>query len=155
MGKTKTNRASFLNYKNLFRLIFYIALLIMLSTCGGDVKVEEGSTGGSSGSSSESTVIPSTTKVLDDTTTQKLSSVSSDGSTLTFSENTTQLQSLKSGDVIAVNVTSLTPYGLLRKVTSVSTSGNQVTVQTTQATITDAIQKGTIQLSKTLTQSDI
>lgn len=43
MGKG-TKRSSFLNYKNLFRLIFYCSLLIILTTCGGDVKVEESST---------------------------------------------------------------------------------------------------------------
>lgn len=51
MGKG-TKHSSFLNYKNLFRLIFYCSLLIILTTCGGDVKVEESSTG-SGGSSSD------------------------------------------------------------------------------------------------------
>ena len=93
--------------------------------------------------------------VLDDETTQGLSSVSSDNSTLTFDSLTSALQTLQQNDVIAIGVTEKTPYGLLRKVTSVTQQGNQVVVQTTQAKLTDVIEQGSISVSKTLTTSDI
>jgi Tol biopolymer transport system component len=104
---------------------------------------------------SVSTIISSDAVALDDETIQKLSSVSSDKSTLTFNSSTSTLEDLERGDVIAIGVTEETPSGLLRKVTSISRQGNQVIVETEQATLTDAIEKGTLSVTKTLTASDI
>lgn len=134
-----------------FSLIVSLSLLlaIFLTSCGG------GGGGGSSSGGGGDTVIPSTTKVLDNSTMQKLSSVSGDGSRLTFSETTTQLESLSPGDIIVSGTSNVASDGLLRKVTTVSKSGNQVVVETTQATLEDAIQKGTIEVSKTLTLNDV
>lgn len=132
------------------RFLLVIALFlsaVSMTGCGG------GSSGGTD-SSGGNAIIPSTTKVLDSNTTQNLTSVSGDSSTLTFSASTGQLQSLSPGDVIAIGVSASTPNGLLRKVVSISTAGTQVIVQTAPATVTDAIQSGTVQVSKTLTQSD-
>lgn len=98
-------------------------------------------------------IIPETTKVLSESTVQRLSSV--DASTLTFDGSTSDLESLSPGDVVVINVSPLTPYGLLRRVTNVTASGNQIIVETTSATLTDAIQRGKFELSKVLSYSDI
>lgn len=103
----------------------------------------------------ENVSIPSTTKVLGESTTQYLSSVSTDGSTLTFSKTTPELESLLPGDVIVIGITPVTPNGLLRKVTNVSIFENQVVVETIQATLEDAIEDGTIELNKNLTLNDL
>lgn len=87
------------------------------------------------------TIIPSTTKPTDNETTANLTTFSNDG-TFTFSKNTAQLQTLNTGDIIVVGVTDATPNGALRKVSSVSTNGNQTIVQSTQATLEDAVQSG-------------
>ncbi len=139
-----------LTFSKISLSIAAVALLAVfgLAGCGGGG-------GGGSDTTTQDIVIPSTSKVVDDTTTQALSSVSSDGSILTFSQNSSQLQSLSSGDVVAVGITDSTPYGLLRKVTSVSTVGSVVVVETTQATLSDAVQSGSIVISKTLTQSEL
>jgi hypothetical protein len=103
----------------------------------------------------ENVSIPPTTKILHESTTRHLSSVSPDGSTLTFSEITPVLESLSPDDVIVIGITPITPTGLLREVTNVLISNNQVVVETTQATLEDAIEDGTIELNKILTPNDL
>lgn len=67
-----------------------------------------------------------------------------------FSEN------LKPGDVIVTGVSTYTPYGLIRKITTTKTDGNNIIVKTTDdARITDAIEKGSVSISKALVPTDI
>ncbi len=137
-------------HSRLFKLILLTALLALsLISCGGD-----GAEGGAD-ESSETVVIPSTTEMLHESTTQYLSSISEDGTTFIFSETTPELESLTPGDVIVSDATSTVPDGFLRKVTAVSTVGNEVVVETSQATLEDAIEKGAIELTKTLTPNGI
>jgi hypothetical protein len=100
-------------------------------------------------------VIPDTTKVLTGTTTQNLASISSDGSLFTFSESTSQLESLSQGDVIVGCVSDKAPDGFLRKVQSVSAEGGLVVVQTGPARLEDAIQTGSLSLSRELKPDDV
>ena len=103
----------------------------------------------------DSVVVPTTTKVLDNSTMQSLSNVTSNGSVLTFSQTSSALQALRSGDHIVAGVTNATPNGLLRKVSTVSQSGSQVTVTTTAGTLEDAITKCDIVASRQLSPSDV
>lgn len=100
-------------------------------------------------------IIPETTEVLTEATTQHLLSVSDDGVTFTFSQLTPELAALDIEDVMVGDVSTAAPYGFLRKVASVTTTGGQVVVTTTDATLEDAIQQGSIQLFKQLTPADI
>lgn len=104
-------------------------------------------------------IISDTAKVLDDTTTQALSSVSSgiDNSiTFIFSATTSQLYSLAIGDVMVVGVTDLTPYGILCKVGPITRQrGGGVEVSTTQATLEEIITKGSVETSAFLTSSNL
>jgi len=86
------------------------------------------------------TAIPSATKTLDPAGLQGLT-VSADASTITLPVSSSVAQSLAAGNVLAVGITTATPNGLLRKVVSVSQSGSQVVVATTQATLADAFQQ--------------
>lgn len=135
---------------DLFLIITIVGILFVFGSCGGG---EDG--GISGGDGGEDVIIPTTTKVLDQSTMQNLSDVSGDSSTFTFDQSTPQLESLSSGDVIVAGITNFTPDGALRKVTGVSEIGNETVVYTTQATLVDAIEKGTIELTKTLTPNDI
>lgn len=101
------------------------------------------------------TVVPSTTKVFDDTTLQNLISISSDGTAFTFGRISPTLQSLKSGDVIVANPSTSAPNGFLRKVEVVTTQNNQVIVQTSGATLEDAIIDGSTIVSEELTPDDV
>jgi hypothetical protein len=100
-------------------------------------------------------VIPDTTKVLTGTTTQNLASISPDRSVLTFSESTAQLEALKQDDVIVAGVSDQAPDGFLRKVQSVSAEGGQVVVQTGPARLEDAIETGSLSVSRELKPSDV
>ncbi len=100
-------------------------------------------------------IIPDTTKILPATTTQYLSDISPDGTTFTFSQSTPDLEFLAPDDIMVGDVTTVAPYGFLRKVSSVSDSGGQLIVITTDAVIEEAIQQGGVQLVTTLTPSDI
>jgi uncharacterized protein (TIGR03437 family) len=100
------------------------------------------------------TVIPNTTKVLDQAGTSTLA-IATDGSTLTMSAQSAVAQSLAPGDVLAAAPTLAAPYGLLRKVVSVSQANGQVTATTTQATLTDAIQQADIQFDANLAPQNI
>lgn len=97
-----------------------------------------------------SPIVPPTTKVLPSSTTQYLSSISSDGAVFNFSQMTSELSALASGEIMVGDASSAAPYGFLRKVTSVSTSGGKVIVQTQPATIDEAIQQGEVSVSQAL-----
>jgi hypothetical protein len=106
------------------------------------------------GSSAEP-VIPDTTEVLPGSTTQHLTSISGDGSTFTFSQSTPELNELAPGDVIVGDVSANAPTGFLRKVTTVSSPGGQVVVETAAATLEEAIESGSLDVSHTLTPDQI
>jgi protocatechuate 3,4-dioxygenase beta subunit len=100
-------------------------------------------------------VLPPTTKILDEPTIQSLSSVSSDGSTLIFSQSTPLLQSLSPGNIIIVGITPNTPYGLLRKVTLIRKVRGNIIVETEPASLEEAIQDGIFRANITLTPDDV
>ena len=95
------------------------------------------------------TTISTTTKVLDPTGMQSLT-VSSDGSTLTLSSSSSIAAGLSPGDVLVSAPTTATPYGLLRRVATVTQSGTLITVTTTQAALVDAIPSGNFHVSQTV-----
>src|SRR5262249_5259808 len=87
-------------------------------------------------------VIPATTKVLDDATRAAITSFDADG---TLVGTAPALADLAPGDVIvSVPISGIAPDGFLRKVTSVTPSGGQVTVNTQFAALNEAITDGTI-----------
>jgi uncharacterized protein (TIGR03437 family) len=94
------------------------------------------------------TVVPSTTKTPASSGLQGLT-VSADGSAITLPASSSVAQSFAPGSVLAFGVTPSTPYGLLRKVVSVSATGSQITAQTTQATLLDAFQQADFAFSTT------
>jgi formylglycine-generating enzyme required for sulfatase activity len=108
-----------------------------------------------SSASSVPTVIPDTTGVLPETTSQYLSEISGDGAVFTFTQSTPDLDALAPGDVMVSDATTNAPNGFLRKVTSVSSPGGQVVVETEAATLEDAIESGAAHISGVLTPDDI
>ena len=85
-------------------------------------------------------IVPSTTKVLDQAGMQSLS-VSPDGSTLTISSESPIAASLQKGDILASAPTTTAPNGLLDKVQQVTTSGSNIVVTVTPATLAGAVQQ--------------
>lgn len=108
-----------------------------------------------SSASSVPVEIPDTTEVLTETTTQYLSEISSDGAVFTFTQSTSDLNALAPGDVMVSDATANAPNGFLREVTSVSSDGGQVIVETEEATLEDAIESGAARISHALTPDQI
>lgn len=100
-------------------------------------------------------IIPETTTVLPPATLEQLASVSGDGMVYTFSQSTPELAALQNGDIIVGDITAAAPNGFLRKVTSISSSGGQVIVQTAQATMEEAIQSGALHIQRAITSADL
>ncbi|MDR7540471.1 MAG: hypothetical protein QN152_13245 [Armatimonadota bacterium] len=88
--------------------------------------------------------IPETTKVLDEATMQML--VRQEGSTYYFQPQAQAAAGLQPGDVIV----SAAGGALLRKVTAISTTAQQIAVQTAPATLEDIVERGTIVVHQVL-----
>ena len=103
-------------------------------------------------------IIPDTTKIADEETELQLTFVSQDQSEITFVQSTPQLEELQEGDILFIGVTDQTPYGLLRKVTTI-TRGSKVddtlTVSTEFTSIEEAVEELHVSVDIVLTQDDI
>ncbi|MCH8995229.1 MAG: PQQ-binding-like beta-propeller repeat protein [Chloroflexi bacterium] len=86
--------------------------------------------------------VPETTKVLDEATMQHL--VRQEGSTYYFDPAAAVVAALQPGNVIV----SAVGDGLLRKVSAVDVSEQEIAVETTDATLEDAIERGTFVFSE-------
>jgi len=100
-------------------------------------------------------IIAENAKVLEAETLAALASISEDKATFTFSQSTPFLEALAPGDVIAGRSPDLAPHGFLRQVTAISKNGDGWAVETTQATLEDAIIQGDIEASQTLTPENL
>src|SRR5574337_287442 len=98
--------------------------------------------------------IPPTTKVLDSDSRAALQSFGKDGN-LVFSHSNDLLASLVVDDVVVSEPAAAAPEGLLRKVVSIQTQGDQLIVTTSDAQLGDAIPQGTIDFTRHLDQKDI
>lgn len=104
------------------------------------------------------TIVRRTTRVLDGTSIRDLEQstrghVLDNGRSLLvlpFHQATAQARGLRSGDIIVMGITSVTPQGLLRKIVSVKAHGADLSVVTTQAKLTDALQQGSIDIHGSL-----
>ena len=93
------------------------------------------------------TIIPETTKVLTDESNDYLEEISG-GGTFTFSQITPELAQLETGDVIVSDVSDVAPYGYLRRVEDIQTDDDKMLIQTSAATLEDAIERGRVSISE-------
>ena len=91
-------------------------------------------------------IIPNTTKVLDPAGMQGLQ-VSPDGKTLTIPNSSAVAQSLAVGDVLITGPAPAAPYGLLVSVLTVTESGSNVIATVTDASLEEAIQRISVDVS--------
>lgn len=103
------------------------------------------------GNNSADVRIPETTKMLSAADLDALEAPAGDLSQLVFSADTEMLADLAADDVLVTGVDEgKLPYGMLRRVVSIDRSGGNVTVQTEQATLTEAIERGSLRETFTL-----
>jgi len=128
--------------KNLIRFSSLICILLVLSTCKKD----------NDQIPPEGVVIAKEVKVIDDNTWKdQFISLDTSNYTITFSNNPSSIQQIIDGDIILSSLGE----GLLRRVKNVSTVNDQIIVQTEDATITEVIQQGLIEIDQQLTVSQI
>ncbi len=97
-------------------------------------------------------IIPATTKSVDSTDyTSNLVSISGDSLTFTFQSGFTSKYKPAVNDVFVIASGS----GLLRKITGIQSSGNEIVLTTRKATLTEAIEKGQISLKQSLQKARI
>ena len=83
-----------------------------------------------------------------------LETITPDG-TLTFDDTQIDPASIQTSDVLVAQPTAKTPEGYLRRVLSVTQAGGKVTIETTQATLADVIEKGSIDVTGTIETDDV
>ena len=98
-------------------------------------------------------VLAPDTVALSSAATAKLTAVSSDLSALTFTGAAPV--GVTSGTIILAGPTTLAPQGFLRKVTGVSTSGDQTTLTTAPAALDQAFSSLDVEYSRQLDQGDL
>ena len=133
--------------KNLInKLVLIVSLLSLLSvTCSlpfflnnGDEEIELG----------EDTVVFNQ-KML-----ESISSVSPDGNTYILKKNS-DVNKLETGNIIIGEPTELTPYGFLRKITQVTSKGEELEISSEPTSLDEAIKNGRIHFQQSLTPDDI
>jgi Big-like domain-containing protein len=119
-----------------------LAAIAVLLLSGCDMRSLFGRSGELSVEPTNDVVLADTTVVFDEAATETLTSASPDGSVLTFATGSEAVATLETGDVMVIGVSEHSPGGLLRKVESITISGDETIVVTSQAAIEDAVQEG-------------
>lgn len=78
-----------------------------------------------------------------------------EASSITFLNKAAGTASIKPGTVLVSSITDKAPLGFLRKVTSITESNGKLVCQTSQATLTDAIQNEKVSYSRKFTNNDV
>lgn len=103
-------------------------------------------------SQSDQLKIPTYTKSVDSTVFRnQLVSISPDSTTFTFKAGSSLIDNLKANDIIV----SSNGLGILKKITSVSRSNNQIIVHASSAKITDAIENGEFTITRSVSSSNV
>lgn len=85
----------------------------------------------------------------------KANLLSVEPNSITFSKSGTIVGKIKAGSILVSDVSNKARYGFLRKVTTVSENNGNLKCATTQASLTDAIENGSLKFTKDFTETDI
>lgn len=96
-------------------------------------------------------ISPKAKFIVDNDWQSMIQSIDSTNYTLTFDKGLLSKYSLSQGDLMVSSVGN----GLLRKIDTITQSGNNIQIQTSQATLTDLIQQGDIDFRSSLLTSGI
>lgn len=97
-------------------------------------------------------VLAENTIILKSEQNDKLTSVSL--TEVIFTQGDAVVDAFKVGDIIVSGVSDFTPNGLLRRVTSVNKTSNEVILGTVQASLTEAIKECDLKFEKTISPDD-
>jgi len=90
-------------------------------------------------------VVAENTRVIDQQTREIITAIDTINYTFTINGNSDLVTNLKVGDILVDSASALAPNGYLRKITTIShTKDGEVVINTSQATLTEAVTKGNI-----------
>ncbi len=99
-------------------------------------------------------IVADITKVMDAETRSAISGLDTTNYTFTFSGESGLISDLKVGDILVDSASEFAQYGYLRKVTRIETGKGETTVFTTQAGLTEAVLKGSIDFNSGLLKTN-
>ncbi|HPM18281.1 MAG: hypothetical protein GT598_05715 [Bacteroidales bacterium] len=73
---------------------------------------------------------------------------------MVFTDKTGEIEKITDKSILVIGISENTPYGSLRKVNSIHSEGNLLTVRTVPALLPDAIKEGKINLKRKLLEKD-
>jgi len=132
---------------NIFTRIFFFSIMVIALLIVG--------CGGGGGGSDDSIILDNIVKIDDPQTIDSLDKDSVKTGKLLFamSEDDITIKQAMVGDIIVSGVTSKTPSGLLKIVTGKTVENGYTIVSTEQASLTDVVQKCSVDMSGSLTES--
>ena len=123
------------------------AVALLLVACNGG----SSSPGdGTNDTSSATYTARSTTKAISAENESSVLAVQDDGATVVLDANSALAGGVAEGDVLMFGITTQTPNGLLRKVTSASPNGDRLELTTARATILDAFEELDLKVVRSL-----
>ncbi len=129
----------------MYKLLAGVLLLGILTACLTETKPPD----------SNEPIIPSTTKVADPKAREALQSFDPQSGQMRFNAGSGVLNNLAVGDVLASEIGPNAPHGYLRKVTSVRRENGEVLLETTQASLEEAIHNGDLNFDVDLKPEDL
>jgi len=123
--------------------IFVVTILLTLTTCKKETEDPP--------ATNEFVIAPKAKFIADNVWQSMLTNIDSVTYKLTFNKDLLNTYSFSKGDLIV----SSDGNGLLRKIETITQSGNEVIIQTSQATLVDLIQQGDIDFNESLSISRI
>ena len=128
-------------------ILFLTLLIIILVSCKKDAENPELEP-------EPETILSDKTLILDKNI-SSISLIEVDSTKIIFAATGTDLSKIKVGSILVSDMNDKAPNGFLRRVTSVMKSDGKITCETVQASLTDAIVKGSVSFKKTFTDNDI
>jgi hypothetical protein len=129
--------------------LFALVLLVSPVGCGGGTAKSVDVTAG--------VVVPPTTHVSDPDTRDALVAYDPQGGSLRFARQTPTLAAARVGHVLVSEPSAAAPAGYLRRITAIRQmgAGGEVILETTQAKLTDAIERGALHARADLTADQV
>jgi len=122
------------------------ALAVLLATAAACSSSDEAST--------PDVVLKPNVRILDAASLARIKTISSEG-TIAFDGHDGAIDALVAGDVVAGAIAAAAPEGLLRRVTRAEKTEGGVVVDTTPATLVDAVERGKVRLVRPLVSADV
>ena len=129
----------------MYKLLAGLLLLGILTACPTETKPPD----------SNEPIIPTTTKVADPKARETLQSYDPQSGQMRFTAGSGVLDNLAVGEVLASEIGPNAPHGYLRKVTSVRRENGEVLLETTQASLEEAIHNGDLNFDFELKPDDL